>query len=55
MINIPPQIIRSATVKWEGDVARGRGAIATESGKVAAQYTFGTRFSGDPGRIRKSS
>jgi len=43
------QIIRSATVKWEGDVAHGRGAISTESGKVQADYSFGTRFSGDPG------
>lgn len=48
-MNPPDAIIRSATVHWEGDVARGRGSIATESGKVAADYSFGTRFSGDPG------
>ena len=38
-----------ATIHWTGDIARGRGTIATESGKVAAEYSFGTRFSGDPG------
>jgi len=43
------RIVRSATVHWEGDIAHGRGSIATESGKVAAEYSFGTRFSGDPG------
>ncbi len=43
------QIVRAATVKWEGDVAHGRGTISTESGKVQADYSFGTRFSGDPG------
>lgn len=42
-------IVRAASVRWEGDVARGRGTIATESGKVSAGYSFGTRFSGDPG------
>jgi lipoyl-dependent peroxiredoxin len=43
------QIVRSATIHWDGDVARGRGTIATGSGKVTADYSFGTRFSGDPG------
>jgi osmotically inducible protein OsmC len=43
------EIVRSATVHWDGDVAHGRGTIATESGKVQADYSFGTRFSGDPG------
>jgi osmotically inducible protein OsmC len=43
------QIIRSASIHWEGDIAHGRGSIATQSGKVAADYSFGTRFSGDPG------
>jgi osmotically inducible protein OsmC len=42
-------IVRSAAIRWEGDVAHGRGTIATESGKVQAEYSFGTRFSGDPG------
>lgn len=40
---------RTASVRWEGDVARGRGEITTGSGKVSASYSFGTRFSGDPG------
>lgn len=43
------QIVRSATIHWEGDIAHGRGTIATESGKVSAEYSFGTRFSGEPG------
>lgn len=48
-MTVSPTIIRSATVQWEGDVAHGHGNIATESGKVDAEYSFGTRFSGDPG------
>jgi osmotically inducible protein OsmC len=44
-----PPIARSATIHWTGDIAHGRGTIATESGKVAAEYSFGTRFSGEPG------
>jgi lipoyl-dependent peroxiredoxin len=42
-------ILRTASVEWTGDVAHGRGAISTGSGKVSADYSFGTRFSGDPG------
>jgi osmotically inducible protein OsmC len=42
-------IARTASVKWTGDVATGHGDITTGSGKVAASYSFGTRFSGDPG------
>jgi osmotically inducible protein OsmC len=42
-------IARIATVKWEGDVAHGHGDISTGSGKISATYSFGTRFSGDPG------
>jgi lipoyl-dependent peroxiredoxin len=42
-------ILRSASVAWTGDVARGHGDISTGSGKVSATYSFGTRFSGDPG------
>jgi lipoyl-dependent peroxiredoxin len=45
----PDDITRTATVHWEGDTARGKGSIATESGFVKADYSFGTRFSGDPG------
>ena len=42
-------IVRTANVKWVGDVAKGHGDITTASGKVSASYSFGTRFSGDPG------
>jgi lipoyl-dependent peroxiredoxin len=42
-------IVRSAKIHWEGDVARGRGSITTGSGIVSAAYSFGTRFSNDPG------
>jgi osmotically inducible protein OsmC len=42
-------IARTANVKWTGDVAKGHGDITTASGKVSASYSFGTRFSGDPG------
>jgi lipoyl-dependent peroxiredoxin len=45
----PDEIIRAASVHWEGDTARGKGTIETESGFVKAGYSFGTRFSGDPG------
>ena len=45
----PEDIARTATVKWVGDVAKGHGDITTQSGKVSATYSFGTRFSGDPG------
>ncbi len=48
-MNVPDDIARTATVRWEGDIARGRGHIETQSGKVSADYSFGTRFSGDPG------
>ncbi len=48
-MNTPEEIIRAATVHWEGDVARGKGSIKTESGLVSAGYSFGTRFSNDPG------
>ena len=48
-MNVPDNIARTATVRWEGDIARGRGHIETQSGKVGADYSFGTRFSGDPG------
>lgn len=44
-----PEIVRTADIHWQGDVAHGHGAITTGSGKVSAEYSFGTRFSGDPG------
>jgi len=48
-MNLPDDIARTASVHWEGDVAKGHGDITTGSGKVSATYSFGTRFSGDPG------
>jgi len=45
----PADIVRSASVHWEGDVSRGKGTITAESGYVTASYSFGTRFSNDPG------
>jgi osmotically inducible protein OsmC len=48
-MHVPEDIARTATVHWEGDVAKGHGSIATGSGKVTADYSFGTRFSGEPG------
>ena len=44
-----PDIVRTSSVHWTGDVAHGHGSIATGSGKISADYSFGTRFSGDPG------
>lgn len=49
MATTAQDIVRAATIHWEGDVSHGRGTIATASGKVEAGYSFGTRFSGDPG------
>ena len=48
-MNVTQNITRSAIIHWQGDIAHGRGTITTESGKVEADYSFGTRFSGDPG------
>lgn len=48
-MNVPEDIKRTAMVAWKGDIAKGRGSITTESGKINAEYSFGTRFSGDPG------
>jgi osmotically inducible protein OsmC len=45
----PTDLTRSASVHWEGDVAHGKGTVTAESGFVTAGYSFGTRFSGDPG------
>lgn len=45
----PTDLTRTASVHWEGDVSRGKGTVTAESGFVTAGYSFGTRFSGDPG------
>jgi osmotically inducible protein OsmC len=44
-----PDIARTATVHWEGDIARGKGKVDAESGTVSANYSFNTRFSNEPG------
>ncbi len=48
-MNTPEEITRSASVHWEGDVARGKGTITVESGLVTAGYSFGTRFANEKG------
>ena len=48
-MHLPDDIARTATVRWEGDVAKGHGSITTGSGKVSADYSFGTRFSSEAG------
>lgn len=48
-MHVPEDIARTSSVRWEGDVAKGHGTIATGSGKITADYSFGTRFSGEPG------
>jgi lipoyl-dependent peroxiredoxin len=45
----PDDIARTASVHWEGDIARGKGTINTQSGTVTATYSFGTRFNNEPG------
>ena len=45
----PEDIQRTASVHWDGDVAHGKGTITTESRLVTAGYSFGTRFSNEPG------
>ena len=48
-MHVPDDIARNASVHWEGDVAKGHGTIATGSGKISADYSFGTRFAAEPG------
>ena len=48
-MHVPEDIARTAHVVWEGDVARGKGNITVGSGKIAAEYSFATRFAGEPG------
>ena len=48
-MHVPEDIARTATVHWEGDVAKGHGTITTGSGQVTADYSFGTRFAAEPG------
>lgn len=48
-MNPPDTITRSASVRWTGDIARGSGTVAAESGLLSANYSFGTRFAKEPG------
>ena len=48
-MHVPEDIARTAAIVWEGDVAKGHGTITTGSGKVEANYSFGTRFAAEPG------
>jgi osmotically inducible protein OsmC len=48
-MHVPEDIARNATIVWEGDVAKGHGTIKTGSGKIEANYSFGTRFAAEPG------
>ena len=48
-MHVPEDIARNAKVEWTGDVAHGHGSIKTGSGIIAADYSFGTRFAGEPG------
>jgi osmotically inducible protein OsmC len=43
------EIARGARIHWEGDISRGNGQIAVDSGLVSAKYSFGTRFQNEPG------
>ena len=49
LMQVPNDIARTASVHWEGDISHGKGKIGTESGTVTANYSFGTRFSNEPG------
>ena len=48
-MHVPEDIARTAAIIWEGDVAKGHGTIKTGSGKIEANYSFGTRFAAEPG------
>ena len=36
--------VRSATAEWKGDLKGGSGQVSTESGALAGQYSFSSRF-----------
>lgn len=40
---------RKAQAQWQGGLQDGRGHLKGESGKVDADYSFGTRFEDQPG------
>ena len=41
--------VRKAEAEWRGTLREGTGEIKTESGAVAGQYSFGTRFESGKG------
>jgi lipoyl-dependent peroxiredoxin len=40
---------RHAQATWEGDLAKGKGHVKTDSGVVNHAFSFGTRFENGPG------
>lgn len=42
-------ITRHAQATWEGDLAKGKGHVQTNSGVVNHPYSFNTRFENGPG------
>jgi osmotically inducible protein OsmC len=46
-----PRVVRSASVNWEGNVARGAGAISGQSGAIdGLPYTLATRIGNPEGK-----
>ena len=41
--------VRKADAEWKGKLRDGKGEIKTESGALAGQYSFGTRFENGKG------
>jgi osmotically inducible protein OsmC len=41
--------IRKANAVWEGDLMKGAGTMALESGAFEGKYSVGSRFAADPG------
>ncbi len=41
--------IRKANAVWEGDLMKGKGTMALESGAYEGKYSVGSRFDADPG------
>ena len=41
--------VRKAEAEWKGTLREGKGEIKSESGAIAGQYSFGTRFENGKG------
>lgn len=41
--------IRKANAVWDGDLMKGKGTMALESGAYEGKYSVGSRFDADPG------